>query len=254
MLRRYQKIYSPAIGKEMEILAFGHAGIPFIGFTNNGGQFYEFEDNGMIDVLANLIDDGEIRLYTVGNIDPETWYHTGLDPHWRGVRHSAYQDFVLNNLVPYIRYDAKSEDGIGLVGVDFGAFHAVNFALKYPRIFTYALGMSGRYDLDKVCGRLSESLEVYYNNPMAYVSNLSGQELKKVRKHTHLALVSGQGHWDTTSYDETTRLGELLEKAKIPHEVDLWGNDVEPDWYWWQKQIVHHIEIRLEQLQDKDKK
>lgn len=246
MLRRYQKIFSPAIGREMEILAFGHAGEPFIAFTNNGGNFYEFEDHGMVNALAKLIDDGKIRLYTVGNIDQETWYHTGLDPHWRGIRHSAYQDFILNNLIPFIRYDSKVEKGVGLVGVDFGAFHAVNFALKYPRNFNYALGMSGRYDLDKVCGRISESLEVYYNNPMAYIANLKGSELKKVRKNTYIALVSGQGHWDTTSYEETVRLGQLLEKAEIPYECDIWGNDVEPDWYWWQKQIVHHIEKRVE--------
>ncbi len=249
MLRRYQKIYSPAIGHDMELLAFGHAGRPYIAFTNNGGPFYEYEDNGMINALAHLIDDGKMRLYTVGNIDKETWYHTGLDPHWRGVRHTAYQDFVLNNLVPFIRYDSTSKAGIGLMGVDFGAFHAVNFALKYPRNFTYALAMSGRYDIDAVIGRRSESLEVYYNNPMAYISNLSGLELKKVRKHTYIALVCGQGHWDTTSIDETKRIGKLFDKAKITHECDIWGIDVEPDWYWWQKQAVFHLEKRLEMLE-----
>ncbi|MEM8860895.1 MAG: alpha/beta hydrolase-fold protein [Chloroflexota bacterium] len=245
MLRRYQKIYSPAIGREMEVLAFGHAGKPFIAFTNNNGKFYEYEDNGMINALAHLIDDGEMRLYTVGNIDSETWYHTGLDPHWRGVRHTAYQDFVLNNLSPFIKHDAQVQKGLGLIGVDFGAYHAVNFALKFPRSFNYALAMSGRYDLDKVCGRKSESLEVYYNNPMAYVSNLKGQELKKVRKNTYITLVCGQGNWDTTSYDETNRLCELLTKAKVNHECDIWGLDVEPTWYWWQKQVVYHIEKQI---------
>lgn len=250
MLRRYQKIYSPAIGRDMEMLAFGHAGQPIIAFTNNGGPFYEFEDNGMINALAHLIDDGEIRVYTVGNIDQETWYHAGLDPHWRGVRHTAYQDFILNNLVPAIRYDSQPEAGIGLMGVDFGAFHAVNFALKFPRNFTHALGMSGRYDLDAVCGRTSKSLEVYYNNPLAYTANLSGLELKKVRKHTHISLVCGQGNWDTTSINETKRLAETLKKAKVSHEIDIWGIDVEPDWHWWEKQAVYHIEKRLETLRN----
>ena len=137
------------------------------------------------------------------------------------------------------------------MGVDFGAFHAVNFALKYPRNFPYALAMSGRYDMDAVVGRRSESLEVYYNNPMAYASNLSGIELKKVRKHTHLVLVCGQGHWDTTSIDETKRLAKLLTRAKINHECDIWGLDVEPDWHWWQKQAVYHLEKRLETLEAK---
>lgn len=229
----------------MELLAFGHAGVPLIAFANHGGDFYEFEDQGMVNALVNLIDNGQICLYTIGNIDEETWYHASLSPHWRGIRHSAYQDFILNNLVPFIRYESKDEQRIGLIGVGFGAFHAVNFALKYPQQFQYALGMSGRYDLDKVCGRLSSSLEVYYNNPMAYSANLKGDELEKVRENTHVTLVSSQGEWDTESYEETVRLGQLLAKAQISHECDIWGDDVDADWYWWQKQAVHHLKQRF---------
>lgn len=246
MQRRYHKIFSPAIGREMELLEFGHAGTPIIAFPTGGSPFYELENNGMVNALAPLLDEGKIRLYLTSNIDTESWLHNGLDPHWRGVRHHAYQDFMMNNLVPYIRQDcADPKIRIALMGSDFGAYHAINFALKYPKIFHYALGMSGRYDIDAVCGRYSESLDVYYNNPVAYVPNLEGRELKKVQTNSHYTLVCGQGTWDETSLSETQRLADLFTRKKIKHTLDIWGHDVTPDWHWWQKQAFLHLDKAL---------
>ena len=53
MQRRYEKIYSPAVGREMQLLAFGHYGPPVIAFPSGGGQFYDFENNGMVDEIMD---------------------------------------------------------------------------------------------------------------------------------------------------------------------------------------------------------
>ena len=113
------------------------------------------------------------------------------------MEYNKYQDFVVTNLVEAIRFDCKSADiKIGLVGCSLGAFHAANFALKFPHLFNYALGMSGRYDLEKIINAQSGSQDVYFNNPMAYLPNLHGDALEHVRHNTHIALVCGQGAWD----------------------------------------------------------
>lgn len=39
MQRRYEIINSLAIGRSMQILAFGHYGAPVIAFPSGGGQF-----------------------------------------------------------------------------------------------------------------------------------------------------------------------------------------------------------------------
>lgn len=227
----------------MRILSFGYGGIPVVTFPTYGTPYHEYEDNSTINTLAHLIDDGQIRLYCLESIDHESWLHNKLDPHWRAVRHHAFQDFVMNNVVPLVRGESESaETQIALMGADLGAFHAVNFALKFPDIFYYALGLSGLYDADALCHGTADSLDYYYNNPMAFVANLEGEDLEHVREHTHLTLVCGQGEWDERSRAETERLAKQLEEKKISHDYDLWGHDVTPDWHWWNKQADYHLE------------
>lgn len=242
MLRRYETIHSPAVGRTMQVLAFGHYGRPLIAFPSGGGQFYDFENNGMIDAIAHLIEGGKLKVYCPEGLDNESWLNQGIDPHWRAVRHNAYQDFIVRDLAPAIRADCGDEQAqIGVSGCSLGAYHAANFALKFPHIFPYALCMSGRYDLEKITGP-SDSPEVYFNNPVAYAANLHGDALENVRRHAHLVLVCGQGAWEDKCLEETNRLADLLAPKGISHERDIWGHDVEHHWYWWRKQIVHHLE------------
>ncbi len=241
MDRRYEKIYSPAIGREMQVLSFGHYGAPVIAFPSGGGQFFDFENNGMIGAIAHLINEGKVKVYCPEGLDNETWLNQGADPHWRAVRHNAYQDFIVNNLVPAVRFDCHSQDiRLALTGASLGAYHAANFALKFPHIFHYALCLSGRYDLEEVVGK-SGSQEVYFNNPMAYLYHIHGDALEHIRRNTHLALVCGQGAWEDKCLRDTHRLADILGSKGISHERDIWGHDVEHHWFWWRKQISFHF-------------
>ncbi len=241
MLRRYEKIYSPAIGREIEILAFGHFGQPLIAFPSGGGQFYDFENNGMVAAISPWIKAGRVKLYCPASLDRETWLNHQADPGWRAHRHHDYQDFIVSNLVPAIRVDCQSpEIKVALTGCSLGAFHAANFALKLPHIFHYALCMSGRYDLSRITGE-SSSMDHYFNNPLAYVYHLEGAALDQIHKNTHLVLVCGQGAWEDHCLEDTHRLADLCARKGISHERDIWGHDVEHHWYWWRKQIAHHF-------------
>lgn len=245
MLRRHEKIYSPAIGYDVDVLAFGHFGDPIIAFPSGGGKYFDFESNGMVGAIAPLIEAGRIKVYCPGGLDRESWLNDDLPPHYRAVRHNDYQDFIINNLVPTIRYDCRSEDiRIGLTGCSLGALHSANFALKFPHIFNYALCLSGLYDLNSVCGP-SDSLEVYFNNPLAYVRNLHGAALDHIRHNTHITLVCGQGPWEDTNLPNTQQLADLLAIKGISHERDIWGHDVEHNWNWWRRQIVYHFGRRF---------
>ena len=51
MHREYQRWYSPSLGREMELLIFGHAGARVLVFPSSMGRFFEWEDQGMIGVL-----------------------------------------------------------------------------------------------------------------------------------------------------------------------------------------------------------
>jgi esterase/lipase superfamily enzyme len=249
MQRRYERFYSPAVGRDMEILAFGHYGAPLIAFPSGGGRFHDFEDNGMIASVSHLIEAGKLKIYCPDGLDHESWLKQDIDAHWRGVRHTAYQDFITKDLIPAIRMDCQSNDvKIALAGCSLGAYHAANFTLKFPQFFNYALCLSGRYDLEAVLKssgtEISGSQEVYFNNPIAYVANLHGEALEQTRK-THLVLVCGQGAFEDKCLEETNRLAELLGQKGISHERDLWGYEVEHHWYWWRKQFPHHLNKAL---------
>ena len=241
MQRRYEKIYSSALNREMDILAFGHMGAPIIAFPSAGGRFYDFENNGMIGALEPLLNEGRIKLYCPGSVDNESWLSKDASIEWRGHVYNLYQHFIVNDLVPAIRFDCTSPDiRIALTGCSVGAYHAANFALKYPHIFHYALCMSGRYDLSGFIGHHG-SMDVYFNNPLAYARNLEGDALNHVRYNTHLALVVGLGPWEGRCIDETHALADICAEKGISHERDIWGYDSEHDWPWWRKQIVHHL-------------
>lgn len=240
MLRRYETLHSLAVGRGVEVLAFGHHGTPLIAFPSGGGRFYDFEDNGMIGAVAHLIGAGKVKVYCPDSLDRESWL-AGGDPHGRAIRHNAYHDFIVEDLVPAIRADCRDPHiRVALAGCSLGAYHAANFALRRPDLFHYALCMSGRYDVEAFTGS-SASPEVYFNNPVAYVANLHGDSLEHVRQRTHLALVCGQGAWEDKCLRDTHRLADLLAEKGVSHERDIWGHDAEHHWHWWRQQFAHHL-------------
>jgi len=107
----------------------------------------------------------------------------------------AYERWVVETLVPKIREDCQSPAlPLAVAGASLGGFYAANLALKYPEIFRWALCLSGRYSMTHFTGGFS-NLDVYFNNPIAYVAHLEGEALERVRRHTHLVLVCGRGQW-----------------------------------------------------------
>jgi esterase/lipase superfamily enzyme len=225
----------------MELLVFGHFGPPLLAFPSAGGRFFDWENNGMIDAAGPWLDAGQVRLFCVDAIDHEVWLNHSAALETRARRYQNYENHMLNEVVPFIGRECDlPEGGIAVTGCSLGAYHAANFALKFPQVFNYALCMSGRYDLEKVVGP-STSLEVYYSNPVAFCANLQGDVLGLVRANTHLALVCGQGAWEDKCLAETHRLANILAAKGISHERDLWGHDVEHHWYWWKRQFAYYL-------------
>lgn len=242
MRREYFRMYSPAVGREMQFLVFGHYGAPVLAFPSGGGTFFDFENNGMIGALAPLIEAGKIKVYCPDGLDRESWLNDNLDIHWRGVRHNAYEDFIVYDMVRWIREDCHDHSlRVALTGCSLGAYHAANMALKYPHLFHYALCMSGRYDLGSIVGGGSGSLEFYFNNPLSYLYHVHGGALDHIRYNTHIALVCGQGAWEHRCLAETHRLADILRDKGISHERDIWGQDVEHHWFWWRQQAAYHL-------------
>jgi len=216
----------------MEMLAFGHDGVPVIVFPTSQGRFYEFEDRGMVGAIADKIEGGRVQLFCVDSVDGESWYNRGVPPRWRIARQVQYENYVLREVVPFIR-GRNGRPQLATLGCSFGGYHAVNMALRHPGVFTGCLSMSGAYDMKKL-GFLQGYYDddVYFNLPMDYLPNLSDAwVLGQMRRNTY---VLATGVHDQC-WNDNEQLAAVMRSRGIPVRLDVWGDNTGHDWPWWRR-------------------
>ncbi|MGB9377205.1 MAG: alpha/beta hydrolase-fold protein [Mycobacteriales bacterium] len=225
------------------VIAYGHYGRPVLVFPSEQGRAWDFESNGMVGVVADLIDRGRVKIYCVDSFDAATWSDASLPLEERARRHGVYEGWIHDTVVPFIAEDCGGPVDIATAGVSLGAFHAVNFALKRADLFPLAMGFSGNYDPSAWRSWGDRGEAAYFNNPLDYVAHLGGEHLDWLRGRVSVLLVCGQGQWEDTtgSLPSTRRLAELLGSKGISCELDLWGHDVPHDWPSWRAQWAHHL-------------
>lgn len=226
------------------LIAYGHYGRPVLVFPSEQGRAWDFENNGMVQAVADLVDGGRVKLYCVDSGDAQTWSDRWLPTEERARRHDGYEQWILNAVVPWIAGDCDGTTEIATLGCSLGAYHAANIALRHADVFPLAICLSGNYDPTtwQGFGELGEA--TYFHNPMAYVANLHGEHLEWLRSRVSLLLVVGQGAWEvdpTGALPSTRALAARLAEKDIRHELDLWGHDVPHDWPSWRAQLRHHL-------------
>ena len=225
-------------------IAYGHYGRPVLVFPAEAGRAWDFENNGMIDAVADLIDAGRVKLYCVDSADAWTWSDRSVPTEERARRHGAYEHWVTTDVLGWIRDDCGGPVEVATLGCSLGAYHAANFALKRADAFPLALCLSGNYDPTTWHAWGEQGEATYFNNPMAYVANAVGGHLDWLRGRVSLLLVVGQGAWEThptQALPSTRAFAEVLARKGIRHELDIWGYDVPHDWSSWQRQLRHHL-------------
>ncbi len=232
------------IGGGGTVISYGHWGRPVLVFPSEQGRAYDYENNGMVDAVADLIDAGRVKLYCVDSFDAQTWSRADLPLEERARRHGAYESWIVDQVVPFVHADCGGPTDIATTGCSLGAFHAVNFALKRADLFPVAIGLSGNYDAAAWNAWGERGDATYFNNPVDYVAHLGGDHLDWLRSRLSIVLVVGRGAWETHptgALPSTCQFAGLLQGKGIPCELDLWGHDVAHDWPWWQRQLAHHL-------------
>jgi esterase/lipase superfamily enzyme len=236
MNREYHKWYSPRLGRDMELLVFGHTGVPVLVFPTSGGRFYEFEDRQMVAALGGKIDAGQIQLYCADSVDMESWYNRNVPPRWRIARHVQYDDYLIHELVPLIRQKNWDSHLVAL-GCSFGGYHAANVAFRHPDVFTGMLSMSGAFDMSNFLRGYYDQ-DVYYNTPPAYLSNLSDPWFfERYRRNTYV-LATG---WDDQCLGDNQYLDRILSHKDIPHKLYIWDTYNSHDWPTWMKMVNEYL-------------
>src|SRR5687768_5818715 len=149
MTSRYLRIPSRHLDRRVHLWTFGWWGTPVLVFPTSSGMAHEWQASSAVDALQPLIDAGKIKLYCPESNVSQTWMSDDHPREWLA-RHEAYERFVTDELVPWIREDCGSPHvRLATAGASLGGLYAANAALKYPDIFEWALCLSGRYQADR---------------------------------------------------------------------------------------------------------
>lgn len=233
MRRDYHNWYSHRVNRHMELLAYGHAGAPVLVFPTSRGRFFEFENNGMIHALAPKIEEGRLQVYCVDSIDGESWYNRGIHPHDRVMRHLAYESYILYEVAPLMK-NLSGSPQISTSGCSFGAYHALNFALKHPDLTSACITMSGSFDLKPFMDGYYDN-DFYLNNPVDYIPNLTDSWFLEHYQKMRIVLAAGD---HDICLGENFRMAETLGRKGIPHWLDVWTGGERHDWPLWQRMAV----------------
>jgi len=236
MVREYHKWHSSRLGREMELLVFGHAGLPVIVFPTSGGRFYEFEDRRMIEALSGKVDAGQLQIYCVDSVDMESWYNRAVPPRWRIARHVQYEDYLVHEVVPLVRLKNGDAHLVSL-GCSFGGYHAANIAFRHPDVFTGMLSMSGAFDLANFLGGYYDQ-DCYYNLPTHYLPNLSDPWFFDHYRQNTYVLATG---WDDQCLGQNQNLDRVLSAKGIPHKLYIWDSHNSHDWPTWERMVREYL-------------
>lgn len=235
--------HSPSLNKEMPIATYGDYGFALLLVPTAAADYLEYERFQLMNHIAPFIEAGIVKVFSIDSINNESWLSNTVDPWYKSVRHQQWNDYVFNEVVPFIRNSTSSETPIITCGASFGALHSMNLFLKRPDIINGVIAMSGVYDLTEYTkGHYDD--HVYYNSPMHYMPNLTDHSiLETIRRSKNIHIVTGSG-----SYEDPTssgRFAKILYDKGIWYELDVWGKDWPHDWDTWRAMLPHYIGSRF---------
>lgn len=242
MLREHLELEAPGLPHPGVLLRFGHAGRPVLAFPTELGRAWEWEENGMVDAVAHLIDGGRLTLYCVDAYDAFSWSDRGVPAEERARRYRGYEHWLAHHVVP--RVHERTPADLIAVGASLGAYHALQLGLGRADIARQVLTLSGSFDpsLWHAWGDHGEHL--HWTNPSRYLDSFGPDHLDWLRSRLFVQLVVGQGDWETWptgALPSTRQLASRLAAHGIGHDLDVWGHDVAHHWHWWRLQLAHHL-------------
>jgi esterase/lipase superfamily enzyme len=236
MRRDYHRWFAQALGRDMEILTFGHAGQPLIVFPTSNGAFYEYEDRGMVEAIADKIEAGAVQLCCVSTVDAESFYAGGIGPRARIDRYLAYEHYLMTDVVSFVQ-QGSGWSTLGVTGCDFGAYHALTMALRHPDRLTTCITMGGMFDITRFLDGYGD-LDSYLLSPAQFLPNLSDPwYLDRFRANKWVLATGEHDVWR----GDTEEAARLLAAKGTPVSLHIWGHGTMHDWPDWQRMARAYV-------------
>lgn len=243
MQKNIQSWHSPALNKEMPIATYGHYGLSLLLIPTAAADFLEYERFQMIDALQPLIDAGKLKVYSIDSINNESWLNNNLLPEHKAIRHNQFNEYIFNEVVPFIKNASSWETPLYTSGASFGALHAMNLFLKRPDLINGTISMSGVYDLTDYSKGFWDD-QVYFNSPLHYIPNLNDQAtLDQIRQSNHIHIYTGSGSYEDP--ESSRRFSKILWDKGIWNDLEVWGPDINHDWPTWRSMLPYILNSKF---------
>lgn len=231
--------YSERLGQHVDVVRWGDYGTPVLLFPTAAGDAEECERFLMLKVLAPLLEQRRIKVYSVDSVAGQSWIDRDVPRDVAAQRQHAFDEYVYRELVPAIRTDCKDPSvEVIAAGASIGAFNALAAICRHPDVFKSAICMSGTYDLKKFMGE-EMTQDYYYSSPLHFLPNLGeGQHLDALRKRFVL-LAHGKGNFEDPQ--ESWRVAHVLGSKNVPNRVDEWGAEWHHDWPTWRDMLPKYL-------------
>ena len=239
MHRDYHRWYSGRLGRDMGVLVYGHWGPPLIMFPTSGGDEWEYERQGMINAIGDLIDGGRVKAFCVNVNHGDSFGNSGAHPLHRSWMQRQYDAYIRHEVIPFVRDSCRSSDiAVWTMGASLGGYHAANTLFKYPDVVKRCFALSGVYDMKRFMGGAYDD-NFYFNNPVDYMANVSDPWQLGHLASCDIHLVTGSGPWERS--DEAYRMSHILASRGIGHHLDDWGALGGHDWVYWKHQLREYL-------------
>ncbi len=243
MKREITSWYSPALSQDMPISVYGHYGFSILLIPTAAADYLEYERFQMMDALAPVLDSGKCKIYSINSINNESWLNNDMYPPHKAIRHNQFNEYVVNEVIPFIKETSSDDTPIYTCGASFGALHAMNLFLRFPDKFNGAISMSGVYNLAEYTKGFYDD-QVYFNSPEHYIQNLNDPwYLEKIRASKHIHLYTGSGDYEDP--EASRRFSSILNEKQIPHDLGIWGTDIKHDWPTWRMMLPFILEEKF---------
>ena len=243
MKRELSSWFSPSLQKEMPIAAYGDYGFALLLVPTAAADYLEYERFQLMDTLAPYINSGKVRIFSVNSINSESWLNNDMAGEHKAIRHNQFNNYIFNEVIPFIKTSTSNETPIITCGASFGALHSMNLFLKRPDLINGVIAMSGVYDLTDYTKGFYDD-QVYFNSPAHYIPNLEDEwYLNKIRSSQHIHILTGSGDYEDPQ--ASRNFSSVLSSKGINHELDVWGHEWKHDWPTWRAMLPLYLENRF---------
>lgn len=243
MLANSHNWVSSNLSKEMNLSVYGHFGFAILLFPAFTDSHEEYFRESLIESIAPYVEKGKFKVYAVDTVNKESWFNEDIPQEQKSKRHFQYNNYLIEEVVPFIFGDCGGAVPIITCGASLGGFHAANSYFRRPDIFYGMISLSSTFNIEHFTKGYFDD-NCYFNSPVHYLPNLNEDFwLSALRSKHHVYLLSGSG--ENEFPHNSSQMSEVLRSKGIPHMLDIWGPEWGHNYDTWKKMLINLFETKL---------